>query len=592
MQKLYLVTIFLFIFGYFNANTQNNNILDVDFMESMTDGSLIAKQLLTADPKYANYLQLFQENYEAKKPSKMPYNQEPLIPKVMHHVWIGGKDIPPLYEHYLNECKKLHPNWEFKIWGDEEVSKLGMEYKDLYDKMQNLPGKADILRYEILHRFGGVYRDMDVKCLRPIDELNHKYDFYAPLEYPAKSWKMPTINNGIIASKAGHIIPKATLDNILQNIDANWDDFAKGLVPKFLQKLDFMTIKISMLPLTHAFIGNISNNDKSIAFPATYFMPIGYNNRNERGALAKLFHLPALDKYFQFIKPETLMWHNLDKQEVELIDFDEGNGLKDPFRNRLKKRLSSNLHNNYATFEMLYKKNKAISLNKSSKIPQVINFVVFNSKEKDELWKHLSDWMMLNGDFKIKVWHHQVFRGFYAMRDIDCQEISKTFPEVSNMLESDTSENFRFYIGLKILERFGGNYAHFKAVPRTSIFELGNKYNFYAGLMPIDKTTIISLSQKLIGASVNHPIISKALIKINDLNNLLQINEIFFHSALFNIHVYDFKGYKNIVLPAIFIEPLDDLDDDCFYQIPEYIIRFFKNVPKSFTKIDTHAIVE
>ncbi len=594
----------------FNASGQVSAILDVDFMQSMTDGSKKARQLLTSAPEYAHYLKIFQENYEAKKPSKMPYSKEPLIPKIMHQIWIGGSDLPPLYQNYLNECKKLYPNWEFKLWGDKEVADFGLEYQDLYDKMRNIPGKADILRYEILYKFGGVYRDMDVKCLRPMDELNHKYDFYVPLEFPAKSWKMPTINNGIIGSKSGHEILRATLEHLGQNIDAMWGDFDKGDVPNFLKNRNFMTIKISMLPLTHTFIAKSSSRDKgadkgldqtadkSIALPTTYFLPIGYNHKNERGWLAKLLNLPLREEYFQRILPESLMWHNLDKQEIELIDFDQANGMQDPARKRLKDALPGRF---YQAFDELYKSNSRYGFNKNSKVAQVIHFVVFDDANMAELQKHLGDWIMLNRDFEIKIWHEDFLSKCSQTQSVTCQEISTVLPEASLALEKIRSrdavlEDARFYIGCKAIEKFGGHYADFRATPHKSIFELGNKYNFYAGMMPISKgANRISLSQKLIGASVNSRIISSALGKASDLSgdnfadNLQKFNELLTQEVF--LTPYPSRD-ADIILPAIFMEPLSPLQDDYLYMIPDYLIRFFKNQPKSFIKIDRHAIVQ
>jgi hypothetical protein len=595
MQKLYFVAIFLFILSYFDANAQNNKIMDVDFIQSMTDGSKKAKQLLMSNPRYAHYLGVFDDRYKRKKPSKMPYISEPLIPKIMHQIWIGRSDLPPLYQNYLDECKKLHPDWEFRLWDDKSAQELNMEYLDLYDKMRNIPGRADILRYEILYKFGGLYRDMDVKCLRPVDELNHKYDFYSSLEFPAKSWKMPVINNGIIGSKPGHKILKATLESIRRNIDVMWGDFDKDVVPNFLKNPNFMTIKISMLPLTHAFIENISSDDKSIALPASYFMPIGYNNRNERSLFAKLLDLPPIKEYFQFIKPETLMWHNLDKQEVKVIDFDDGNGLKDPARKRLQSGLSNHAKEIYKIFKDIYSTNISASFNKKSKIPQMINFVVFNFQEMEYLSQHLPEWIMFNRDFKIKIWHNNLFCKSYVMKDIIFQDISESFSEIGQLLRADTSDNTRFYIALRILEKFGGNYAHAKAIARGSIFELGNKYNFYAALMPLQKgATDIKLSQKIVGASINHPVISKALAEIGGLNtsNLQKINQAFMHAAYSNIYFYNATSGKNIILPAIFFEPLSQLEDDNLYMISDYVTRFLKNITKSFGKSDRHNIVE
>lgn len=46
-----------------------------------------------------------------------------------------------------------------------------MKCRAEFDQAQTWAGKSDILRYELLYRFGGIYVDTDVECLRPFDEL-------------------------------------------------------------------------------------------------------------------------------------------------------------------------------------------------------------------------------------------------------------------------------------------------------------------------------------------------------------------------------------------------------------------------------------
>lgn len=40
-----------------------------------------------------------------------------------------------------------------------------------FDAAKNYGEKSDILRYEILFVYGGVYADVDVECLQPFDAL-------------------------------------------------------------------------------------------------------------------------------------------------------------------------------------------------------------------------------------------------------------------------------------------------------------------------------------------------------------------------------------------------------------------------------------
>jgi hypothetical protein len=558
--------------GYlFNVFAQNNNILDVDFMQSMTDDNLEAAKFLVSDSVHSDYFRILQNDYESKKPSKMPYNALPLIPKVMHHIWDG--DIPPLYQNYLNECKKLHPDWEFKIWGDKEVADLGLIYQDLYNKMRGYVIKADVLRYEILYRFGGVYRDMDVKCYKPIDDLNHMYEFYASLDGPF-TYKYPIINIGLVASKPQNEIFKKTLDMINKDIDQKlmvWDN--DKLCTKDVSPHEF-AFKHTLEPFTDVFVQNIDPDNKSLAFPASYFMPI----LNRDFAFKKSNSLEFLEYrskvYFSAFKPDSLMWHNAFKGEIRSGDFKYTNGTDTYPGIKILKSLKPLHKKMYHTYEHLYYSGSMpdkVNWSKNSKTPQTIHFVVLDDSELSILEKNLPTWKMLNGDFEIIIWNKE--------------KLIETFKELGDFKQNDLLDNFRFYAGLKLIGKFGGTYADFRAIPHSPIFELNNKYNFYAGLMILsNKESSNFLSQKLVGAGKNNPIISIVLSQVN-LDNLDQVNELFSLEVYKNIYLYG----KNIVLPAMYLEPLGNLGEDSFV---DKVMRFIKKKPKPFAELTEYVVVE
>jgi inositol phosphorylceramide mannosyltransferase catalytic subunit len=99
----------------------------------------------------------------------VPANAKITIPRILHHVWLGGSPIP---EH-LQECRAtwetLHPAWDLNLWTDENLPPLANQ--ECFDKLSTPAQKTHLARYELLHRFGGVYADFDVTCRRPIDDL-------------------------------------------------------------------------------------------------------------------------------------------------------------------------------------------------------------------------------------------------------------------------------------------------------------------------------------------------------------------------------------------------------------------------------------
>lgn len=90
----------------------------------------------------------------------------PDIPKFFHRIWLGSP-IPEQADIYWRKWQELHPEWELFTWEDGSLGWL--ENWDLFDAGQTWAEKADIARYEIIARFGGVYLDCDFEPLRPID---------------------------------------------------------------------------------------------------------------------------------------------------------------------------------------------------------------------------------------------------------------------------------------------------------------------------------------------------------------------------------------------------------------------------------------
>jgi len=114
------------------------------------------------------------------------------VPKKIHFVWIG-KEIPENYQANIITFVELNPLYEVILWTEiisidvienlpgvivKDIFKEISEYtvKDLFDKEDNMGAKADIIRYEILYRNGGVYYDTDSICVKPLnDVLTHSF---------------------------------------------------------------------------------------------------------------------------------------------------------------------------------------------------------------------------------------------------------------------------------------------------------------------------------------------------------------------------------------------------------------------------------
>lgn len=83
--------------------------------------------------------------------------------------------MPEHLRVYTERWRELHPGWEYRLWGDEDLGWL--RNRDLYDEIRRwVPPwawyvtRSDIARYEIILRHGGLYVDCDTEPLRPVDD--------------------------------------------------------------------------------------------------------------------------------------------------------------------------------------------------------------------------------------------------------------------------------------------------------------------------------------------------------------------------------------------------------------------------------------
>jgi mannosyltransferase OCH1-like enzyme len=103
-------------------------------------------------------------------------SEKNVIPKKIHQIWLGG-ELPENYKRLTESWLKYNPDWEYKLWTDSDVIDLDFPNKGIFNSISNLGMKADLLRIEILNKFGGLYADIDFECLKSFDDMN-RLSFY------------------------------------------------------------------------------------------------------------------------------------------------------------------------------------------------------------------------------------------------------------------------------------------------------------------------------------------------------------------------------------------------------------------------------
>jgi len=128
------------------------------------------------------------------------------IPKIIHYIWLGGKPIPEKDQSFIEGWKKLHPDYEFKLWNESNVDLNACEYIKEAVKHKKWSFISDYIRAYVLYNYGGIYIDTDVELMKPFDEFL-KYDFFTSFE------NMVILNPAITGATKGNKLVGELLDH-------------------------------------------------------------------------------------------------------------------------------------------------------------------------------------------------------------------------------------------------------------------------------------------------------------------------------------------------------------------------------------------
>ncbi len=134
----------------------------------------------------------------------------PRTKKVLHHIWLGPHQIPQRCIDCMNGAISMHSDWEYILWTDSHplLETLDPTVLEKMDAVENYGAKSDILRLEILRVYGGVYLDVDILPIRPLDPFVHANDFFCGLQ------RSTSISNAVLGARKGHPLLKEILDSI------------------------------------------------------------------------------------------------------------------------------------------------------------------------------------------------------------------------------------------------------------------------------------------------------------------------------------------------------------------------------------------
>ena len=266
--------------------------------------------------------QCFKDLYEKNSFAHLQPQQTTRIPKILHLMWLGGK-VPSEFDAYIASWKRYHPQWTVLFWTDNDANydqgsevvssfdalekrllsctggshivvdacNLVFDNRGYYDKAQNYGERSDILKWEIVYRFGGVYVDTDFECLQPLDVYNHTYDFYTGVQ-PLDT-NIVQLGAALYGAIPRHPILRACVENIKNN-----------------QTVQQIIAKTGPIHFTKTFLGLAGKTGlRDIVFPSSYFYPCGYEQRGTEKTLWCKSESSAVHHWAgSWLKPEAFVY--------------------------------------------------------------------------------------------------------------------------------------------------------------------------------------------------------------------------------------------------------------------------------------------
>lgn len=162
----------------------------------------------------------------------------------------------------MNTWPRLNPGFQYVLWDDAACAAAKFQNADKIAAAKDICGKADLIRYEILARHGGIYVDADIECVRPLDESLLDGDAWLCWEDQDEE----LLANCVLACAPRNSFFEMLVDECSRqdpNADAAWISTGPKFVTNAARSIDFRGLTIH---------------------PAYLFMPVHHTGRVHPGA--------------------------------------------------------------------------------------------------------------------------------------------------------------------------------------------------------------------------------------------------------------------------------------------------------------------
>lgn len=161
------------------------------------------------------------------------------IPHIIHQTFYSTQ-LPPALQENVERLRAMNPSWEYRFYDDAEIEKFITEnypaivlaYFRRIDPRYGA-ARADLFRYLLMYKVGGLYLDIKSTATRPLDEVMQGQDCFLLSEwnneieaydswgkhYELSEFGGREFQQWFIACAPGHPFLRSVIENVLRNID-------------------------------------------------------------------------------------------------------------------------------------------------------------------------------------------------------------------------------------------------------------------------------------------------------------------------------------------------------------------------------------
>jgi mannosyltransferase OCH1-like enzyme len=199
-------------------------------------------------------------NYDPTKPQ--------IIPLHIYQTWHNINEMPLAVKESIQTLKKQNPEFEHHLYDEKQCrtyiqDNFPTRVVNAYDKLIPYALKADLWRYCIIYKNGGIYLDSKYygidgfKFIHIIDKEHFCKDI--PLSYDA-------IYNAILICKPNNSIIKKSLDQFVKNIENNYYGSYILCIGPLMMRQFFNNKEYNALNLRHVWEKQKNKTNKFICY--------------------------------------------------------------------------------------------------------------------------------------------------------------------------------------------------------------------------------------------------------------------------------------------------------------------------------------